>query len=212
MQSQAQRSDAADAPGANGERIASGLDELLDQIDAAAAEGRQTSVRDVVEAVGAQSFAPLLLFAGLVMLAPIVGDIPGVPVMMGLLVILVAVQVILRREYVWLPQWLLKRSVTNDKVRTSVRWLRRPARFMDRWSKERYAWLVTQAGAYVIAATCIIIAMATPVLEVIPFSASLAGTAITAFGLALLRRDGLIALLAVLFSLTTAGLLVSRLF
>lgn len=185
-----------------------GLDQLLDCIEDAAGEGRETSLEDIVETVGASSFAPLLLFAGLVILAPVVGDLPGVPVLMGTLVILIATQIILQREYVWLPNWLLRRCVSSDKVKKAVRWLRKPARFLDRWTKERYAWLVAPAGVYVIAATCIVIAAATPIMEVIPFSANLAGVAITAFGLALIRRDGLIAAIALIFSVSAAGILI----
>lgn len=210
--SKSAQSDAPDDGGAAEVHEATELTELLDQIDGAANEHQQTSVEDIIEAVGVRSFAPLLLFAGLVMLAPIIGDIPGVPVMMGLLVILVAGQLILRRDHIWLPRWLLKRSVSCSKVRKSVHWLRKPARFMDKWSRRRYVWVVRHAGAYVIAATCIVIAAATPIMEVIPFSANLAGTAITAFGLALIRQDGLIALIAVTCSVATTVVVAYQLF
>src|SRR5690606_4512591 len=49
----------------------------------------------------------------------------------------------------------------------------------------------------VLAAACILAAAATPVMELIPFGASLAGVAITAFGLALIARDGAIAIVAI---------------
>lgn len=184
------------------------LDQLLDRVEAAAKEKEQTSIGDVVEHVGARSFGPLLLVAGLVMVAPVVGDIPGVPVLMGLVVILIAGQLLFRRDEIWLPRWLQKRSVQCGKVRKSVDWLRRPARFVDRWTRSRYTRFVKHAGAYVIAATCVVIAAATPVMEVVPFSANFAGIAITAFGLALIAQDGLLALVAIAFCLVTVGLLV----
>ncbi|MDT8409522.1 MAG: exopolysaccharide biosynthesis protein [Wenzhouxiangellaceae bacterium] len=56
--------------------------------------------------------------------------------------------------------------------------------------------------AYVIAATSILIAVIMPVLEFIPFSSAATGTALTAFGLSLISRDGLLALLSL--SLTGA--------
>ena len=46
-----------------------------------------------------------------------------------------------------------------------------------------------------------------PVMEVIPFSASGAGAALTAFGLALIARDGLMALLALIFTVATGGMI-----
>lgn len=189
----------------------SGLIQLLDQVESAARQGQETSIRNIVETIGPSSFAPLMLFAGLVILAPVVGDVPGVPVLMGTLVILVATQIIAQRDYVWLPNWLLSRSVSSDKVRKSVCWLRKPARFLDRYTRKRHAWLVAPAGVYVIAAVSIAIAAATPVMEVVPFSANFAGAAITAFGLALIRRDGLIALVALMLSLSAAGFLLYQL-
>lgn len=45
---------------------------------------RAGRLHDVLDIIGHRSFGPLLLFAGIVMLAPVVGDIPGVPVLMGL--------------------------------------------------------------------------------------------------------------------------------
>ena len=45
-----------------------------------------------------------------------------------------------------------------------------------------------------------------PVMEVIPFSANAAGAALTAFGLSLIARDGLLALIAFTFTAITIGL------
>lgn len=46
-----------------------------------------------------------------------------------------------------------------------------------------------------------------PVMEAIPFSAGGAGAALTAFGLALIAHDGLTALFALIFTVTTGGLI-----
>lgn len=43
-----------------------------------------------MDEVGRKSFGPLLLLAGLNMTAPVIGDIPGVPVILGVFVLLVA--------------------------------------------------------------------------------------------------------------------------
>lgn len=205
-----QSTEARSAPRAAAREIlgeeASSLTELLDQIDAAADLGDDTSIANILDAIGRRSFAPLLLFAGLVILAPLIGDLPGVPSMMGLIVFFTAGQMILQRPHIWLPKWLRNRAVSNGKVKKAVKWMRKPARFADRWSKRRYEWIVDRAGAYVIAVLCLAIALVTPILEVIPFSANLAGIAITAFGLAMIRTDGLIAVIAILFSASAIGL------
>jgi hypothetical protein len=141
----------------------------------------------------------------------VIGDIPGVPVLMGLLVILIAGQVLIGRDHFWLPGWLLRRSVSQNKIRKAVGWMRPVARFLDRWSKPRLTRLTRGAGLVVAGAASLVIAAATPLMEVVPFSANIAGIAITAYGLALIAADGLVAIFAIAFSVGTFALIVLHL-
>src|SRR5690606_8878052 len=68
--------------------------ELLDRISEVAEESEEPSFEEVMHAVGRRSFGPLLLFVGVVTVAPGVGDIPGVPTVMGFFVLLVSVQLL----------------------------------------------------------------------------------------------------------------------
>jgi hypothetical protein len=179
-----------------------GLDQLLDKIGEAAKTGERVPLGSILETVGSRSFGPLLLVAGLVTLAPIIGDIPGMPTIMGLMVLLISGQMLIRQDRFWLPEWLLKRSVARDDLCKTLDWLRRPARFLDRLIRPRLFLFIRDAGLYVIAVTCLAIAAVMPIMETIPFSANIAGVALTAFGLALIASDGLLALLAFVF---TAG-------
>ena len=145
------------------------------------------------------------------MLAPIIGDIPGVPVMMGVMVVLTAGQLLFHREHLWLPRWLLKRSVAQDKLDKALGWMRPPARFVDRLLRQRLTMFTEGTGVYIIAIVCIVIAAATPVMEAVPFSANGAGAALTAFALSLIAHDGLLALLAFLFTAGTLGLVIYNL-
>ncbi len=186
-------------------RQATSLAQLLDQIgEADTAEG-QASLGAILEAVGRRSFGPLLLVAGLITLAPLIGDIPGVPTIMGVFVLLIAGQLLFRREYFWLPRWMLERSVRQDRLSKVLGWLRRPARFVDRLLKPRLAIFIQGAGVYVVALGCIAIAAAMPLMEFVPFSANGAGVALTAFGLSLIARDGLLALIALIVTAATFG-------
>jgi hypothetical protein len=175
------------------------LEELLDRIEAAASRP-EIRVGEIIAAVGARSFAPILLLAGLVILAPVVGDIPGVPTLVGFVVILTAGQLLCGRAHVWLPNWLLARSVKGDRIHTAAAWMRRPAKAIDWATRPRLRWAVKHAATPLIAIICLLIASATPLMEFIPFSANIAGIAIVAFGLALLTEDGLIGLAAMLVS------------
>ena len=159
----------------------------------------------LIDEIGTRSFGPLLLLAGLVTVMPIVGDIPGVPTVMALLVLLVAGQLLLGREHFWLPRWVLDRRVRRDRLVRALGWLRRPARWVDRLLRPRLAWLVRGPGQYAIAVACVVIALAMPPMEFVPFSANAAGAVLLAFGLALIARDGVFALVAyVITALTLA--------
>jgi hypothetical protein len=180
------------------------LEQLLDRIDIASREGSKITLEAVIEALGRRSFGPLLLLAGLITLSPI-GDIPGTPTLMAFLVLLVAGQLIGRRRSFWFPGWLLRRSISERKMATALKWLRPPARFIDRFLKPRMAYFTGNLGLYGIAFICIVIALAMPPMEFVPFSATGAGLALTAFDLALIAHDGLLALGAFVITVATLG-------
>lgn len=187
------------------EREPRSLEEVLERIgEAEPEEDDRFTVGAILEVVGRRSFAPLLVVAGIVILAPFVGDIPGVPVLVGLVVLLAAGQLLFRRDHFWLPRWLLKRAVARDKLCKALGWLRRPARFVDRLLRPRLTVLTEGPATYLIAIVCIAVAAATPAMELVPFSAAIAGAVLLAFGLALIADDGLLALIA--YVLTAGGL------
>jgi hypothetical protein len=169
------------------------LTQLLDVLEQLTKRRKDISLRQALEAIGHRSFGPLLLLGGLVMAAPGVGDIPGVPTGVGIFIALVAGQMLLRRQYVWFPKWLLDRSVSDRAVVKALGWLRAPARYVDFATRRRLVQLTHNAGAYAIAIACTTFAVVTPLMEVVLFSANIAGAAIVSFGVALVAHDGLAA-------------------
>ncbi|MBS3805692.1 MAG: exopolysaccharide biosynthesis protein [Oleiphilaceae bacterium] len=188
------------------------LDQMLDRLEEAERfGGTHTTMEDIVSKVGRRSFGPLLLVPGLITLMPVIGDIPGVPTLMALLVLIVAGQLLVGRDYFWLPNTILKRSVPHDKLEKAVKWSRRPARFMDRFLKPRLVSFTRGPGVHVIALVCILIALVMPPMEVVPFTANGAGLALTLFGLSLMAKDGLLALIGLILTAVTFGLVFSAL-
>jgi hypothetical protein len=186
------------------------LEQMLDRIDAAVEDGGQVSMGAITEAVGRRSFGALLLLAGTVLASPLSG-IPGIPTSMGVLVLLIAAQLLFARQCCWLPQWLLKRSVSRSRLDKMLQWLRPPARWIDRCLRPRLPLLVNGASTSVIAGVCILFAAAIPAMEVVPFSATVAGIALAVFGLSLVAHDGLLALLAFALAAATLGFVAYRL-
>lgn len=176
-------------------KIPDSLDGLLDNFSDAA-EKEEVSFDDLMDMVGRRSFGSLILLAGLLTLAPIIGDVPGVPTIIGVFVFLIAIQLLFGMEHFWLPRWLLQRTVKRSHLEKAVQWMRSPARFVDKMLKARYSVFVNGTAKHIIAAVCIAVAMSMPIMEFVPFSANAAGVVLTAFGLALITRDGLVALAA----------------
>lgn len=190
------------------ERQFANIEELLDRIKEAHGKNGKVAINDILNVVGRRSFSPLLLLAGIITLAPVIGDIPGVPTIMGIFVMLTAAQMLLGQGHFWLPAWILQRSVKREKLEKGINWVYKPAKFIDRWTKPRLILLVKGAGQTVIASMCLLISLAMPIMEFIPFSANIAGIAFTLFGLALITHDGLLALIALISSLGAFGFII----
>ena len=88
------------------------MNEMLDRFEQAASEQDEVPVEDLVEAVGRRSFGPLLLLAGIVLSAPGISDIPSVPTIVGMFILLVSGQILCGRKKFWLPGWMLRRTVS----------------------------------------------------------------------------------------------------
>lgn len=190
---------------------ATSMEQLLDQIRESATEAGQVSVNAILNSVGERSFGPVVLLAGLITIAPLIGDIPGVPTILGLVVLLTLGQLLFQRHSIWLPSWISRRSVPQHKLLKGLDWLQKPARFLDSWTGPRLVFLVDGPGLYVMAIICMAVAMGMPLMEVVPFSANGAGAALIAFGLAIVARDGVLAILATSITLVTGWFVVTSL-
>ena len=186
--------------GPSGDSGPRGLADLLDRIAGSRAGEERVSIEGILEELGRRPFGAVLLLAGVITIAPVVGDIPGVPTTMAVLVLLTSGQLFVRRRSLWLPGWLVRRSVQRRKVETAVDKLKPAARFIDRLLRPRLGVLVRGVGTYGVAAACLLVGLAMPPMEFIPFSANLAGAALLLYGLGLVAGDGLLALAGHLFT------------
>jgi hypothetical protein len=192
----------------NEDQAPTNLEEMLDRLGRIPANNDRIALGTVLATVGRRSFAPLLLVAGLIAFSPLSG-IPGVPTLVALMVVLIAGQLFFKRRHFWLPQWLLRRQISTAKYEIGLKALRRPARFIDRFLRPRLTALTQDAGLYAIAVLCVLIAATMPPMELVPFAATSAGAALTVFALSLIAHDGLVALLALILTSTTAVLVLS---
>ena len=181
---------------------------FLTCLEKVAPNDREISFEQIVEAVGGRSFGPLLLVPGLIVVSPLSG-IPGIPTIMSLVISLVTVQLLMGRKYIWLPRWLLKRKIRRSRVRRTLRWLKKPARYVDAVLKPRLAFLTRGVAIYIVGLLCLTVALTMPPLELIPFANSLAGASICLLSLSLITRDGVAAVCSMFIVAGLVGVIVS---
>lgn len=182
------------------------LVEVVEDLEGRAAEDGDLSAQDALEEFSGRLFGPLLVIPGLVTVSPL-GMIPTVPTLMAVFTILVAGQSLAGRKQPWLPGFLAKRSVDEEKFRQSADKIRPFIEWIDKWTKQRLPWLVKGPMKSIIAGVCILLALVMPPLELVPWACLAPGGAILMLGLAITSQDGLLALLGLAMTLGAIGLL-----
>jgi len=176
--------------------------EVLDRLDELGASRERVTVDEVQECLGRDAFGPALVTLGLLALSP-VGDIPGAPTILAIFIFGVAVQMAAGRNTPWLPRALARRSVKGRHVCRAASLFRPVVRLLAAVIWARLTFLTDGHFARAIAGTCAILALTLPPLEIVPFGATVPSSVITGFSIALVARDGLLALMS--FALMIAG-------
>lgn len=173
------------------------IEDVLDCVEEAGEGRKDVSVSDIVDRIGDDAFAPLMLVPALIGLSP-ASAIFGVATVCGLTIALIAGQIVFGRRKLWLPDIILRQTISAHRRDQVVRVLSKPAHFVDKLTHKRLTPLVEPPFDRLWAAICMLLALVMPALELVPMSASIISGAISLFGLAILARDGLFALLGLL--------------
>jgi hypothetical protein len=159
--------------------------EILAGLAAGQQAGRIT-VREVVAALGERAYSLLIVVLALPNCLPMP---PPIPLICGVLLALVAVQIFTGRPQPWLPQRLLDRSLARkDVVRAATRavpWLQR----LEQVARPRFGVLASDQAMRLIGiallAFSLALVFAAPIIGQIPL-----GLGIALVGLGLVERDG----------------------
>jgi len=172
-----------------------------------AGDGECLTVADLVDALGSRSFGPLLLVPSLILISPVSG-IPGAPTIGALVILLIAGQMALGRQTVWLPAFIRRRGVRRSRIHGIARRMQPVAAFADRYVGRRLVALVRRPFDLLLLVPSVVFALAMPLLEVVPLSSTILASAIFLLSLALTVRDGVLALVALVI---TAGMIAAAL-
>lgn len=180
------------------------LRDLVTQLEALADRDR-VSLSALVRSWGQNSFLPILLVLALVVMSPLSG-IPMLSSLCGIAIAVVSVQMLLKRDHLWLPEVVGRRTVPPRRLLGASRHMRRIADVFDRYTRaDRLHQLVDRRGRVVTQTLCAVAGGLMPLLELVPFSSSVLGTAVLCFALSLSSRDGLLTVVgAVVLSLVFA--------
>jgi len=80
------------------------------------AGGERVSVGEIVESLGQDSLPPNLMIPAFAVASPLSG-VPLFSSICGLLIALVSAQMLIGRDHVWLPGFLMRRQVSGDRLR-----------------------------------------------------------------------------------------------
>jgi hypothetical protein len=177
------------------------LEALLDEAVDSAEDGKVT-IGSLLDAFGSRSFGSLVALFALIAIVPPVGAIPGVPTGMGVLIVLIAGQMLFGAKHPWIPQFLQKRGFRKEKVEKARDKAGKWARRIDKLIGPRLSWAAEGAAERIAAGCIVLVAALMPPLELLPLAAALPASAVLLFGLGLMARDGVLMLLG--FTATAA--------
>jgi len=169
------------------------LEELLARVGSAGDETESVSIDDIRESLGTRSLGSLFLLAALPPLTPI-STIPGVPSTVGIITILTSVQLLMGRPSVWLPQAILRRSIDRAKLGKAISWLQWVARKIDKLLRPSLPAMTRKPVTYLIGLCCLTLGIMMLPLEIVPFTSGIPAFPVALFGLALISRDGRVAI------------------
>ncbi|CAM3423731.1 exopolysaccharide biosynthesis protein [Paracoccus nototheniae] len=170
-----------------------------------AADGDTISVAQITGALGRDSLPPNLMIPALAVVSPLSG-VPLFSSVCGMLIALISAQMLLGRDHVWLPGFLMRRKLSSSRVLGALDWMRRPAGFLDRITAERLTVLVRRPMRWITQGLCLCCGLVMPFLELIPFTSSLMGVVVSLLAFGMLARDGLFTALGLMAIGGVAGL------
>ncbi|MGO4573894.1 exopolysaccharide biosynthesis protein [Microvirga sp. 2TAF3] len=152
--------------------------------------GERLTVRDIMGVLQDRAFALLIVLLALPNCLPMP---PPIPLVCGLLLAFVAVQIIFGRSTPWLPNALLNRSIASVDVERAVARALPAFRRLERFSRPRMTFLDTPLTMRLMGV--VILVMALGLLFAPPFVGQIPmGLAVCLVGLGLVERDGVVIL------------------
>lgn len=169
---------------------------------AVAGEGPGITLRAILKTLGERGFALLVVGLGLPNCLPMP---PPIPLLCGLLLIFVALQMVLGWNTPWLPAFLLDKTVSRDTMASfidrAMPWVQK----LERFAKPRLGIVDSRLAFRLIGSALMVFSVAlvfaAPFIGQVPL-----GFAVVLIGLGLVERDGLLVMAGIAAGLVGTAL------
>ncbi len=159
-------------------------------------ESEKVTVREIIDALDARSFGmAVLLFA----LPSVVPMPPGVPTVVGIILLIVSVQMTFGREDLWLPGILSKQSFDRKSLVGAFEGLAPKLAVIEKVMKPRLLFMTGRIGSIFIGVIVLVMAIVL-ILPLPPGGNFPPALACAVLGLGLAQRDGALVLLGLVVS------------
>lgn len=159
-------------------------------------DGETITLGDVLARIQDRGYGPLMLVPGLLALLP-TGAIPGVPAVCGILIALIAAQLLFGLRSPWVPGRLKRFSFSRNKFAHAIGRVQPIAEHVDRYVYPRFGFLTQWPFNRILAGMCMLLGLSMIPVGLIPFAVAGPAAAIVLAALALSVRDGLLAILSI---------------
>ncbi len=177
------------------------IDELIE-----VSETYPMCIGDLMRVFGDRGFGALLLIPCIMVILP-VGMIPGVPDIAAIFMILLAIQMALGVERLWLPRRILEIEVQGERLRPVLTRFRPIAVRLDANIGRRFAWFAeSRFATETIAGVTIVLSLLIIVVGFVPGVPALFCIPLSIFALGLVARNGLVILAGYLICACVLGI------
>jgi hypothetical protein len=161
-----------------------------------ARQSENLAIGEIIKLAGSRAYGFLLIIFGLPNILPI----PGLPVLCGLILFFVGIQLVLRNPVVWMPAMVTEREISTQKLAQVIKKAFPLIEKIEKFARPRLDIMVRDEIVRIIG--IIVTALAFSLIIVpIPFVGSMPqGIAIVLLGLGLIERDGVIIAFGFVFS------------
>lgn len=161
-------------------------------------------VDELIGAFGDRAFGAVMLVFALVSALPLP---PGSTTITGVPLVLMAAQLAIGRERLWLPRRVCSASVSRHNFASGLKRVLPALRFAERLTRPRLAALVGQRGQQVAGVVCcllaIILALPVPLGNIAP------AISIALFSLGVMQRDGAAVIAGAVAAVLSIGILMA---